>query len=156
MLEITAMEKTISWNHLGVAKSIQEGIAELKFNKDIGWQQTLNLMPQSDDFHHWMHYAYMLTLIHNRDLSPKRYSIIRVVIILVLLQFRDRWRRSVCFLHSSCDCTAIQIPNRATCKYKVNIVFIISMITSVVRVATETSTCNEEADLGHETAAFLS
>ena len=83
MLELHAMEKTIKWNHQGTACSIQEGIKEILSGKDIGWQQTLNLMPGSDDFHHWMHYSYFLTLIYNRDNSPKRYSIDREVIFIL-------------------------------------------------------------------------
>ena len=77
------MEKTIKWNNAGTAGSIQEGIAEMKMGKDIGWQRTINLMPGSDDFHHWMHYNYYLTLIYNRDNSPKRYSIDRKVVIIL-------------------------------------------------------------------------
>ena len=75
--ELHAMKNSISWNNLGSARSIQNGIKEMKENKDIGWQQTYNLMPRSDDFHHWMHFCYYLTVIYNRDLEPKRYSIIR-------------------------------------------------------------------------------
>ena len=81
MLELHAMEKNIKWNNAGNAGSIQEGIAEMKLGKDIGWQRTINLMPGSDDFHHWMHYNYYLTLIYNRDNSPKRFSIDRKVVI---------------------------------------------------------------------------
>ena len=77
MLELHAIKDTISWNYLGSARSIQNGILEMRENSDIGWQETLNLMPGSDDFHHWMHFSYYLTLIYNRDLMPKRYSIIR-------------------------------------------------------------------------------
>ena len=71
------METSITWNNLGKAESIKDALAEIKENKDIGWEKTKALMPKYDDFHHWMHFAFLLTSIHNRDCSPKRYSIIR-------------------------------------------------------------------------------
>ena len=71
------METTIAWNNMGHAKSIKDSLLELKSGKDIGWMGTKSLMPGSDDFHHWMHFAYLLTTIHNRDCSPKKYSIVR-------------------------------------------------------------------------------
>ena len=75
--ELEKLETAISWNNLGSAKSIQEALKELKEGKDIGWDGTKSLMPKYDDFHHWMHFAFLLTTIHNRDCTPKKYSIIR-------------------------------------------------------------------------------
>ena len=77
------MKTTIKWNNQGQAKSIQASIAEMKNGLDIGWQRTADLEPRSDDFHHWMHFSYLLTVIHNRDNSPKKYSIIRKVVIFI-------------------------------------------------------------------------
>ena len=70
------MKQSVNWNNNGNAKSIQESIAEMKSGLDIGWQRTADLEPRSDDFHHWMHFCYLLTVIYNRDNSPKKYSII--------------------------------------------------------------------------------
>ena len=81
MLETVDLREKVLWNKLGSATSIQTGIAEMKEGKDIGWQQTMDLMPKSDDFHHWMHYCYYITLIYNRDITPKRFTIIRIVVI---------------------------------------------------------------------------
>jgi len=71
------MENSITWNNSGSAKSIKDALAEIKDGRDIGWEGTKAVMPKYDDFHHWMHFAFLLTSIHNRDCSPKKYSIIR-------------------------------------------------------------------------------
>ena len=75
--ELDALKDKISWNNNGSARSIKDSLTELKEGKDIGWEGTKSLMPSSDDFHHWMNFAYLLTIIHNRDCEPKRYSITR-------------------------------------------------------------------------------
>lgn len=72
------MESTIQWNNQSSATSIKDAIADMKLGKDIGWMGTNALMPKSDDFHHWMHFAHLLTVIYNRDCSPKKFSIIRI------------------------------------------------------------------------------
>ena len=75
--ELNSMETSINWNNLGKANSIKDSLLELKEGKDIGWMGTKSLMPNSDDFHHWMHFAYLLTTIYNRDCSPKKFSVVR-------------------------------------------------------------------------------
>ena len=87
------METSIRWNNLSSATSIKDAIEDMKQNKDIGWMGINSLMPKSDDFHHWIHFAHLLTVIYNRDCSPKKFSIIRNGILLFII--RDRWRRSV-------------------------------------------------------------
>ena len=72
------METSIYWNNQGSARSIKDSIEEVKMGNDIGWMGTKNLMPRSDDFHHWMHFAHLLTVLHNRDCSPKKFSILRI------------------------------------------------------------------------------
>ena len=68
---------TINWNNNGSAKSIKDSLLVMKDGNDIGWLGTKGLMPKSDDFHHWMHFAFLLTTIHNRDCTPKKLSILR-------------------------------------------------------------------------------
>ena len=79
--ELQALETTISWNQQGMATTITEALSEIDRNLDIGWHQTALLQPQSLNFHEWMDFALLLTKIHNRDLLPKRYTILRTVII---------------------------------------------------------------------------
>ena len=81
ILELQQLRNAISWNSLGEARTIKSAIAEIEFGKDIGWQQTALLMPATDDFHDWMDYAYLLTRLHNRELSPKRFTLLRKAII---------------------------------------------------------------------------
>ena len=78
MMELMKMETSINWNNRGSANSIKDALTEIKHGNDIGWEGTKALMPKYDDFHHWMHFAFLLTSIHNRDCSPKKYSIIRI------------------------------------------------------------------------------
>ena len=48
---------------------------------DIGWFNTEALQPAGDNHHEWMSFAHLLTLLYNRDQTPKRYTIIRIIII---------------------------------------------------------------------------
>ena len=86
--ELEALKDKIEWNNSGSARSIKDALEELKEGRDIGWEGTKDLMPSSEDFHHWMHYAYLLTIIHNRDCEPKRYSITRKKDIIYFRKFR--------------------------------------------------------------------
>ena len=78
--ELNGMKNAISWNYQGTATTVKEAIAEIKDGKDIGWQQTWRLMPTSACYHDWMDFAFLLTLIYNRDNEPKRFTILRTVI----------------------------------------------------------------------------
>ena len=80
-MELHKLRTAISWNSTGEARTLKSAIAEIEFGKDIGWQQTAFLMPATDDYHEWMDYAYLLTRIHNRELSPKRFTLLRKAII---------------------------------------------------------------------------
>ena len=80
------MKETISWNGRSSATSLLHAEKELRENgNDIGWDRTYSLMPASDDHHHWMSFASYLTVVHNRDLSPKKYSIFRMVTHIVFI-----------------------------------------------------------------------
>ena len=82
--EFEEMKTSITWNGLGKAKSIMEAIAEIRNGLDLGWDGTAKLMPKSLDHHHWMHFCHLLTVIYNRDHSPKKFSIIRMVVMLIV------------------------------------------------------------------------
>ena len=75
--ELEKLKTSIHWNSKGVATNIQQAIEETRTGHDLGWEKTKSLMPRSDDHHHWMHFCHLLTILHNRDNSPKRFSIIR-------------------------------------------------------------------------------
>ena len=79
-MELNKMKETINWNGRSSATSLLHAEKELRENgNDIGWDRTYSLMPASDDHHHWMSYASYLTVVYNRDMSPKKYSIFRMV-----------------------------------------------------------------------------
>ena len=83
--EFESMKNSIQWNELGTASNIMEATEEARLGRDLGWDKTRALMPNNYDFHHWMNFAHLLTVIYNRDLEPKRYSILRVVITVFII-----------------------------------------------------------------------
>ena len=83
--EFEDMKTSIKWNGLGKANSIMDAIAETRNGHDLGWDGTAKLMPRSLDHHHWMHFCHLLTVIYNRDHTPKKFSIIRMVIMLDII-----------------------------------------------------------------------
>ena len=77
------MKTEIVWNNASNASSLLAAEKDLRENgSDIGWEKTFNLMPKDDNHHHWMSFASYLTGVFNRDNTPKRYSIFRMVTIL--------------------------------------------------------------------------
>ena len=60
---------------------IKQLIALARRNEPIGWNSLYNIKPCSNCHHEWMEFAHLLTLIYNRDQTPKRYTIIRIEII---------------------------------------------------------------------------
>ena len=75
--ELEDMKESFNWNEKGIATNIQQAIEETRKGLDLGWEKTRMLMPRSEDHHHWMHFCHLLTVLYNRDNSPKRFSIIR-------------------------------------------------------------------------------
>ena len=79
-MELNKLKTTSSWNNVSNASSLLEAEKDLRESgADIGWEKTFDLMPKDDNHHHWMSYASYLTGIYNRDNTPKRYSIFRMV-----------------------------------------------------------------------------
>ena len=84
------MKNSISWNTRSAATSLLEAEKELRINgNDIGWDRTYDLMPKDDNHHHWMSFASYLTAVYNRDNTPKRFSIFRMVTNIVNNEFID-------------------------------------------------------------------
>ena len=79
--ELESMKTSINWNNLGSAKNIAEATREAVKGRDLGWEGTRAMMPNNYDFHHWMNYAHLLTVLYNRDHEIKRFSILRNAII---------------------------------------------------------------------------
>ena len=74
------LKETADWNERSSATSLLEAEKEIRLTgADIGWDKTFDLMPRDDNHHHWMSFASYLTAIYNRDNSPKRFSIFRMV-----------------------------------------------------------------------------
>ena len=94
------MKTEIAWNNASNASSLLAAEKDLREDgSDIGWDKTFNLMPKDDNHHHWMSYASYLTGVYNRDNTPKRYSIFRMVTNLqkesnkFYFKFFRFWRR---------------------------------------------------------------
>ena len=84
------MKTSISWNARSAASSLLAAEKELRNNgNDIGWDRTYDLMPKDDNHHHWMSFASYLTAVYNRDNTPKRFSIFRMVTNIVNNEFID-------------------------------------------------------------------
>ena len=76
--ELDQMQQNTNWNQMGKAETVADAIQEIKSGKDIGWHNTWLLQPQSDCHHAWMEFAFLITLIYNRDATKKRYTILRI------------------------------------------------------------------------------
>ena len=54
---------------------------------DAGLEAMLDLAPPTTDFHEWINYALLCTVLYNRDNEPQRFTILRIVIKYPPLQF---------------------------------------------------------------------
>ena len=78
LCELDLMKQNTNWNQMGKAETVADAIQEIKSGKDIGWHNTRLMTPSTDDHHAWMEFAYLITLIYNRDAANKRYTILRI------------------------------------------------------------------------------
>ena len=71
---------TIDWMHqINFCKdsTIAEAINFARQGLDGGREGTLQLQPTDLDFHAWMQYAHLCTILYNRTHLPAKYTIIR-------------------------------------------------------------------------------
>ena len=79
-MELHKLKTSVNWNNRSSATSLLEAEKEIRQNgADIGWERTFDLMPRDDNHHWWMSFASYLTAVYNRDHTPKRFSIFRMV-----------------------------------------------------------------------------
>ena len=80
IMELNKLKTSANWNNRSSATSLLEAEKEIRQNgADIGWERTFDLMPRDDNHHWWMSFASYLTAVYNRDHTPKRFSIFRMV-----------------------------------------------------------------------------
>lgn len=57
--------------------TLPRALEAAKIGKDMGLESTRSLQPLTDNYNDWMDYAFMLTILYNRNRSFKKYTILR-------------------------------------------------------------------------------
>ena len=83
----------IQWrNHINFTKhtTIESAIELARQGLDGGLEGTFQLQPQDLDFHCWMQFASLCTILYNRNRTNKKYTILRTATYLSPCHKDDR------------------------------------------------------------------
>ena len=64
--------------------SIKTATQYARQGHDAGYDVVARLQPDSDDFHEWIDFTELCTVLFNRDNLPPKYTILRIVIIIII------------------------------------------------------------------------
>ena len=78
----------INWVHdaeITGSLTMDKALEEAMNGRDLGLLVTRSFEPSTESFHAWMDYAYLLTMLSNRERPFKKFSILRTGLLLNIM-----------------------------------------------------------------------